>query len=158
VTQVPRRSLSETTPALTLSEVRPVSTKKKCCAIRANSVLVRGLITARSASYIYDRDVQPLYLNGEMVAYQFPTWDEPKLRMFALSLLWRAAVTTNYIFSMVSLGPHLARLGERIVADNPGPPEDFSVIDACSMGDDAAVRRNAKSADESVRRKAARRQ
>lgn len=71
----------------------------------------------------YDRDVEPLsYNNGEVLAYRFPTWDEKRLRMFALSLLWRATVTTNEIFSGVTLGPHLARLTESILADEPGSP------------------------------------
>jgi hypothetical protein len=77
----------------------------------------------------FDRDAQPMIFNGETLAYQFPTWDEERLRMFAISLLWRAGATTNGIFSMVSLGPrHLARLTERVLAGDPGSPEDFSVM------------------------------
>jgi hypothetical protein len=76
----------------------------------------------------YARDVQPLNFNGEELAYKFPTWDEERLRMFALSLLWRAAVTTNETFSAVTLGPHLARLTERILAGDPGSADDFSVM------------------------------
>jgi hypothetical protein len=42
--------------------------------------------------------------NGEVLAYRFSSWDEQRLRMFAQSFLWRAAVTTNEIFAGVSLG------------------------------------------------------
>jgi hypothetical protein len=78
----------------------------------------------------YDRDAQPLLsFNGDILAYAFPMWDEKRLRMFSLSLLWRAAVTTNEIFSRVTLGnSDLARLTERILSGDPGSSDNFSVM------------------------------
>lgn len=65
---------------------------------------------------------------GELLIYQIDNWDEARLRMFALSLLWRAAVTTRPFFKRVTLGPHENRLKDRILAGEPGSPNDFSVF------------------------------
>ena len=77
----------------------------------------------------FDQDAQGKYWDGELMVYEIYNWDEARLRMFALSLLWRAAVTTNPIFKKVTLGgPYEPRLRERILAGDPGSPKDFSVF------------------------------
>jgi hypothetical protein len=76
----------------------------------------------------FDQDAQKGISNGEVIVYRVDNWDEARLRMFALSLLWRAAVTTRPFFKRVTLGPHEARLHDRILAGDPGPPNDFSVF------------------------------
>jgi hypothetical protein len=76
-------------------------------------------------------DAHPIYSNGELLVYRVDNWDEAKLRMFALSLFWRAGVTSNAIFKRVTLGPYEMRLRERVLAGDPGPPDDFSVFLSC---------------------------
>jgi hypothetical protein len=76
----------------------------------------------------FEHDAQPMMSNGETVAYQINNWDEERLRMFVLSLLWRSAATTNPIFSRATLGPYAERLRQTILAGTPGSPDEFSVI------------------------------
>lgn len=76
----------------------------------------------------FESDAQVRYSGNEVLIYQIDNWDEEKLRMFALSVLWRAAVTTNEIFRRVTLGPHEVRLKNRILTGDPGSPSDFSVF------------------------------
>jgi hypothetical protein len=55
-------------------------------------------------------------------------FDYPKLKMFFISLLWRAGVSSRALFRRVNLGPHEDRLRELILANNPGTPHDYSVM------------------------------
>ena len=64
----------------------------------------------------------------ENLALIFNSWDQFKLRMFAISLMWRAAVTDKPIFSRVTLGPYEERARQCILQGEPGPPEGFSVF------------------------------
>ena len=73
-------------------------------------------------------DARGLFSNGEVVAYQVDNWEEAKIRMFVLSLLWRASTTTHSIFTRVTLGPHAERVKQFILAGDPGSPDDFSVL------------------------------
>jgi hypothetical protein len=75
----------------------------------------------------FDQDAKAISI-GEVLVYQVDNWDEARLRMFSLSLLWRAAVTTRPFFKRVTLGPHEARLRERVLAGDPGSHHDFSVF------------------------------
>jgi hypothetical protein len=68
-----------------------------------------------------------LYPNGTPHFYEAAIWDESKLRMFALSILWRAAATTHAYYAPVDIGPHEERLRRLILAGDPGSPDDFSV-------------------------------
>ena len=66
--------------------------------------------------------------NGRVtVGLQLPRYDYQKLKLFFLSMLWRAAVSTLEQFKKVKLGPHEDRLGDLIVSNDPGRDEDFSV-------------------------------
>jgi hypothetical protein len=76
----------------------------------------------------FERDAQRMAHNGETLAYQIDDWDQEKIRMFALSLLWRAAATTNPVFRRVTLGPYEERLRQLIVAGVPDSPDNFSVL------------------------------
>jgi hypothetical protein len=76
----------------------------------------------------FETDAHRIAFNGETLAYQINNWDEEKIRMFALSLLWRAAATTNSVFSRVTLGPYKERLRQLILAGTPGSPDDFSIL------------------------------
>lgn len=54
--------------------------------------------------------------------------DANRLRLFFLSLLWRAAASTHYGFAEIKLPPQeLARLGDMLLANDPGAPSYFSI-------------------------------
>jgi hypothetical protein len=77
----------------------------------------------------FESDKQPMTAStGEVMAYQMNGWDETSLRMFAISVLWRAAATTNYIFQRIKLGPHEQRVKQRVLEGDPGSPNDLSVV------------------------------
>ncbi len=52
--------------------------------------------------------------------------DVPEIRLFAMSLLWRAAVTNMDAFSRIRVSPsHLRDIGARLRAGDPGPYLDY---------------------------------
>jgi hypothetical protein len=60
--------------------------------------------------------------------FRVQKWDEGKLRMFAISVLWRAANTTLEYFRKAKIGTNNERLTKLILAGIPGSPDDFSMI------------------------------
>jgi hypothetical protein len=77
----------------------------------------------------FEADSQPMSSEEDpLIAYQMHGWDEARLRMFAISLLWRASVTTNEVFRRTKLGPHEARVRNCVLSGNPGNPRDLSVF------------------------------
>lgn len=65
---------------------------------------------------------------GERIAYTFDTVEYDKLKLFFVSVLWRASATTQHFFEGIALGPHENVLREMILAANPGEPNDYSVV------------------------------
>lgn len=55
--------------------------------------------------------------------------DYKALRMFQLSVLWRAAISTLPFFSQVSLGSHQERIRQMLLNEDPGVPWQY----ACHM-------------------------
>jgi hypothetical protein len=54
--------------------------------------------------------------------------DANRLRLFFLSLLWRAAASTHYGFTEITLPPpELEKLGEMLLANDPGSPTYFPI-------------------------------
>jgi hypothetical protein len=54
--------------------------------------------------------------------------DANRLRLFFLSLLWRAAASTHYGFAEIKLPPQeLENLGEMLLTNDPGAPSYFSI-------------------------------
>ena len=51
-----------------------------------------------------------------------------KLKLFQMSILWRAGVSTLPLFERVQLGPHAEQLRVRILTEDPGKPEDYGCI------------------------------
>ncbi len=59
--------------------------------------------------------------------------DYPKLKLFQLSVLWRAGVSSLAPFSQVQLGPHEPRLRSMLLSDEPGLAADYGCIMATLM-------------------------
>jgi hypothetical protein len=54
--------------------------------------------------------------------------DYASFKLFQLSVLWRASVSTLEFFRLVSLGPHEDRLRHMLLADDPGAPDGFGCV------------------------------
>jgi len=77
----------------------------------------------------FREDGQPLNAStGEVMAYRYDNIDYRKLKLFAISLLWRVAASSIVFCARVTIGPHEERARQLILANDPGAPEDFSVL------------------------------
>ena len=54
--------------------------------------------------------------------------DYPRFKLFQLSILWRASVSSIEFFRLVSLGPREAKAKEMLLAGDPGRPDDFGCL------------------------------
>lgn len=54
--------------------------------------------------------------------------DYKKLRLFGLSVLWRASVSSLPIFKQVKLGPHEEKIRHMILGEDPGKPNKYPFI------------------------------
>jgi hypothetical protein len=78
---------------------------------------------------IRSRDTAPPILDGKTtLAWSFKSFDYVKLKLFFLSVLWRAAVSNRDFFAHVDIGPHEDTLRNTILHGDPGDPEFYSVI------------------------------
>jgi hypothetical protein len=69
-----------------------------------------------------------LYIDGEPSLYTLDIYDYKKLKLFFVSLLWRAAESNRPPFANVNIGAkHTARLKRMIENEDPGDAEDYSV-------------------------------
>ena len=73
-------------------------------------------------------EFQPLVANGAVVAWQLQGIDYPRLKLFGLSVLWRAHASTTPVFRRVKLAGHEPRIRDLLLCGDPGTPEDYSVI------------------------------
>ena len=66
--------------------------------------------------------------NGKIEVYELKNFDYVKLKLFILSILWKASVSSHDMFSWVNLGPHAALLRTMILEKDPGNNDDFGVM------------------------------
>jgi hypothetical protein len=66
--------------------------------------------------------------SGDLLVYQIEDFDYLKLKLFGLSMLWRAARTERREFQHVRLGPFLPRLTEMVTSGEAGEPDEFALI------------------------------
>jgi len=72
--------------------------------------------------------------NGKLVTLEGLEYD--KFKLFALSVLWRAGVSTLPFFEQVSLGPHEEKLREMIRSESAGELGDYPFIMALVTHED----------------------
>jgi len=69
-----------------------------------------------------------VYHGSKKVAYTIDAFDYDKLKLFFISVLWRASISDQYFYKRVNLGAYESVLREMILSNNPGAPEDFPVV------------------------------
>lgn len=72
--------------------------------------------------------IQTLVAGSEQVGYGLPEYDYVKLKLFFLSVLWRASVSTHPMFAKVDLGPRNGPLKQSILSGDPGDMNHFGVV------------------------------
>jgi hypothetical protein len=65
--------------------------------------------------------------NGERLAYNFGPCDYKNLKLFFLSVLWRAGASKQQLFNKVQLGPYEEKLRQVILSKEAGGVADFSI-------------------------------
>lgn len=68
------------------------------------------------------------YHNGEKICYVVDKFDYRKLKLFFISVIWRASVSNHQFFSRISLGEFEDIAKQHITNNNPGDSEDFSIV------------------------------
>jgi hypothetical protein len=68
-----------------------------------------------------------IYHNNEKIAFRVDNFDYKKLKLFFISMVWRASISSNRFFSSVSLGKFEDIAKWHIENSDPGSSDDFSV-------------------------------
>lgn len=68
-----------------------------------------------------------LYHNNQKACYMLHDFDYHLLKMFFISLLWRASISREEFYHRISVGPYEKNLKEMILRDDPGSPDMFAV-------------------------------
>ena len=66
--------------------------------------------------------------NGQKIAYVETTIDYAKLKLFFISLLWKAAVSNHFFCARVNVGPFEPQLRRMIIKADPGDSDTFAVM------------------------------
>ncbi len=69
-----------------------------------------------------------VYDGSKKVAYKIDTFDYKKLKLFFLSVLWRASISSQPFYKRINLGPYECIIREMILKETPGAEEYFSVV------------------------------
>ena len=65
---------------------------------------------------------------SDIEAFVLKNVDYTKLKLFALSILWRASVSSQPFFARINLGPHEPIIGKMLLQGTPGPFNDYAVF------------------------------
>jgi len=60
-------------------------------------------------------------------AYKIDKYDYKQLKLFFLSVLWRASISSQTFYSKIEIGPHEDIIKEMINHEDPGEPFDYAV-------------------------------
>ena len=75
--------------------------------------------------------------NGKNVCFEVKDYDYSKLKLFFISLLWRASISAHKFFQGVKANNFENQLRKMIIENDPGDEDSFSVI--LGRWDDAAI-------------------
>jgi len=82
-----------------------------------------------------EAELEPLQHNGQIVGYRINNVDTARLKLFFLSILWRASISTHYFYSKVALNALEEKVKKLVWENDPGGPHDFSFVLAKFEGD-----------------------
>src|SRR5205085_1866871 len=68
-----------------------------------------------------------LYHGQTIAGWRIDKFDYRALKLFFISLLWRASVSTHEFYRRVSVGPFEDELRQMMAGKDPGPAETFAV-------------------------------
>ena len=66
--------------------------------------------------------------------------DYRKFKLFLMSVLWRAGVSSHPFYSHVELGPHEEKLRLKLINEDPGAPTDYGCAIYSLLLDGAPLR------------------
>ena len=66
--------------------------------------------------------------NGKVAGYKIDNFDYNLLKLFFISILWRASVSTQDFYAKIDIGPFEDAAKKLIWNNTPGGPEDFSCV------------------------------
>ena len=83
-----------------------------------------------AAKILVQQDCQKESVDDEKghLGYLILDIDYRRFKLFCMTVLWRAAISTHEFFNYLSLGPHFSVLDKMVKNLDPGGPQDFSVI------------------------------
>ena len=74
------------------------------------------------------KEFTPLYESNQLVGWQLEDVDYARLKLFGLSVLWRAHASTDPFFQRVKLGVvHEEKIRDLLLRADPAKAEDYSV-------------------------------
>lgn len=81
------------------------------------------------AKWFFEKNTPKVISNkGRVVAYDYGIPDYQKLKLFFVSLLWRAHASQLPFFRMVELGKHETDVVNKIRSSDPGNSDEYSII------------------------------
>ena len=73
------------------------------------------------------REFHEIINEGKIIAWSLANYEYLTLKLFALSVIWRAHASTHPVFSKVNLGPHEVFIRNMLLNNQPGDPEQYSI-------------------------------
>ena len=68
-----------------------------------------------------------VYNGKEKAYYIIKDYDYNLLKLFFISMLWRASITSHHVFNRISAGPFEEKLKALILSNSPGEEEEFPI-------------------------------
>ncbi len=72
---------------------------------------------------------------GKRTGYVIPNYNYKLLKLFFLSVMWRASISTLPFYSKISLGPYEERIRALLEAECPGEKNEFPIVISKFSGD-----------------------
>ena len=69
-----------------------------------------------------------ILVNNRKVAYKIETFDYEKLKLFFISLIWRASISTHSFYKRIKLGQYQDVIKKMISNADPGTDNQFQVV------------------------------
>lgn len=74
------------------------------------------------------KGLDPLIMNGKIIGYETNEFRYDLLKLFFISLIWRASISNHPFFKRINLGPFEPIAKYMLQSSDPGAPDDFGVV------------------------------